>query len=149
MFPSPPTALTDFLPQSWPDLNLLIAFGVLLSFGTLGGILAARLRWLPTITCFMALGLLIGPSGIELLSRADLASARVLVDIALGLILFRLGASLHPWTIVRNRGLVRSSVVESGLTFVAILGLMIWLGTDPIVASSAAVAHWATPAASR
>ena len=133
-----PTALTNFLPQSWPQLNLLIAFGVLLAFGTLGGILAARLRWLPTITGFMALGLMIGPSGLGLLSRTDLASARVLVDIALGLILFRLGASLHPWTIARNRGLVVSSLVEGGLTFVAILGLMIWLGSDPMIAAIAA-----------
>ncbi len=130
--------MTNFLPQSWPELNLLIAFGVLLAFGTLGGILAARLRWLPTITGFMALGLMVGPGGLGLLSRADLASARVLVDIALGLILFRLGASLHPWTIARNRGLVLSSLVESGLTFVAILWLMIWLGTDPMVAAIAA-----------
>ncbi len=138
MLSAPATDLAHFLPQSWPDLNLLIAFGVLLAFGTLGGILAARLRWVPTITGFMALGLTIGPSGLGLLSRTDLASARVLVDIALGLILFRLGASLHPWTIIRNRGLVLSSVVESGLTFVAILALMTWLGTDPMVAAIAA-----------
>lgn len=133
-----PTALSGFLPQTWPELNLLIAFGVLLAFGTLGGILAARLRWLPTITGFMALGLMIGPGGFGLLSRSDLASARVLVDIALGLILFRLGASLHPWTIARNRGLVLSSLVESGLTFASILALMLWLGTDPMVAAIAA-----------
>ncbi len=133
-----PAALADFLPQAWPNLNLLIAFGVLLAFGTLGGILAARLRWLPTITGFMAFGLLIGPGGIGLLSRSDLASARVLVDIALGLILFRLGASLHPWTIARNRGMVLTSLSESSLTFVAILALLWWLGTDPMVAVIAA-----------
>ncbi|MEO8280579.1 MAG: cation:proton antiporter [Ideonella sp.] len=138
--------MTNFLPHGLPELNLLIAFGVLLAFGTLGGILAARLRWLPTITGFMALGLMIGPSGFGLLSRADLASARVLVDIALGLILFRLGASLHPWTIARNRGLVLSSVVESGMTFIAILGLMIWLGTDPMIAALvAAIAVSSSP----
>ncbi|WP_418316384.1 cation:proton antiporter [Piscinibacter sakaiensis] len=147
MTTNPIPALPEFFPQALPELNLLIAFGVLLAFGTLGGILAARLRWVPTITGFMLLGLLIGPSGIGLLSRTDLASARVLVDIALGLILFRLGASLHPWTMARNRGLMLTSLAESGLTFGAILALMWWAGTDPMIAAiAAAIAVSSSPA---
>ena len=33
-----------------PPANLLVVFGMLLGFGVLGGLLAARWRWLPTIT---------------------------------------------------------------------------------------------------
>ena len=77
-------SIVDFLPTGWPESNLMIAFGVLLAFGTLGGLLAARVRWLPTITGFMACGLVIGPSGIGLLPQSTLDGARALVDLALG-----------------------------------------------------------------
>ena len=130
--------LFSFLPAGFPQLNLLVAFGVLLAFGTLGGLLAARLRWLPTITGFMALGLLVGPSGIGLLSEQVLEDTRPLVQIALGLILFKLGSTLHPWAIARNRALVVSALVESVVTFGAIYMLLAWTGAPPVVAIIAA-----------
>ncbi len=137
----------DFLPHGVPPMNVLLIFGVLLAFGTLGGLLAARVRWLPTITGFMALGLVVGPSGIGLLSREALDGAKVLVDIALGLILFQLGATLHPWKVLRNRSLLVASLVEGGATFCVILGLMIWIGSPPVVAVlAAAIAVSSSPA---
>ena len=137
MNPNIPAAIS-ILPQGMPPMNLLLIFGMLLAFGTLGGLLAARVRWLPTITGFMTLGLIVGPSGIGLLSPEELDGARVLVDIALGLILFQLGTALHPWLVLRNRALVVTSVVESSATFAIILGLMVWIGTPPLVAVLAA-----------
>ncbi len=135
------------LPQGLPPMNLLLVFGVLLAFGTLGGLLAARLRWLPTITGFMALGLIVGPSGIGLLNKEALDGARVLVDIALGLILFQLGAKLHPWLALRNRSLVVTSLVESAATFGLILVLMLLIGSPPVVAVlAAAIAVSSSPA---
>lgn len=137
----------DFLPHGVPPMNVLLIFGVLLAFGTLGGLLAARVRWLPTITGFMALGLVVGPSGIGLLSREALDGAKVLVDIALGLILFQLGATLHPWKALRNRSLLVASLVEGGATFGVILGLMVWIGSPPVVAVlAAAIAVSSSPA---
>jgi len=135
------------LPQGLPPMNLMLVFGVLLAFGTLGGLLAARLRWLPTITGFMALGLIVGPSGIGLLSKEALAGARPLVDIALGLILFQLGTKLHPWLALRNRVLMVTSLVESAATFAVILGLMLLIGSPPMVAVlAAAIAVSSSPA---
>ena len=139
--------ITTFLPQDFPQLNPLIAFGILLAFGTLGGMLAARVRWLPTITGFMAFGLLIGPSGLGLLSSKALHDAQPLVQVALGLILFKLGTTLHPWAVLRNRALVVSSVVEGGCTFAAITGLMLWFGAAPMIAVlAAAIAVSSSPA---
>ncbi|MFZ1625155.1 MAG: cation:proton antiporter [Gammaproteobacteria bacterium] len=126
------------LPSTLPSMNVMLVFGILLAFGALGGILAARVRWLPTITGFMVLGLIIGPAGLGLLSQEALDGARVLVDIALGLILFQLGAALHPWLVLKNRALIVTSLVESSLTFVAIFALAIWVGSPPIVAVLAA-----------
>lgn len=146
MNPLPPS-LAFFLPQGLPEINLLIAFGILLAFGTLGGMLAGRVRWLPTITGFIALGLLIGPSGLHILQQGSLNGARTLVDIALGLILFKLGAVLHPWEVVRNRRLVVTSLVESSVTFGVIVGLMLWIGAAPVVAViAAAIAVSSSPA---
>ena len=130
--------MISVLPSTLPSMNLLLVFGILLAFGTLGGLLAARIRWLPTITGFMTLGLIIGPTGIGILSQEALNGARVLVDIALGLILFQLGAALHPWLVLKNRALIVTSLVESGLTFIAIFALAIWIGSPPVVAVLAA-----------
>ena len=126
------------LPSTLPSMNVMLVFGILLAFGSLGGLLAARVRWLPTITGFMALGLIIGPTGLGILSQEALDGARVLVDIALGLILFQLGAALHPWLVLKNRALIVTSLVESSLTFVAIFALAIWVGSPPVVAVLAA-----------
>ena len=126
------------LPSTLPSMNLMLVFGILLAFGTLGGLLAARVRWLPTITGFMTLGLIVGPTGLGLLSYEALDGARVLVSIALGLILFQLGAALHPWLVLKNRALIVTSLLESSLTFIAIFGLAIWIGSPPVVAVLAA-----------
>ncbi len=137
----------NVLPQGLPPMNLQLVFGMLLAFGTLGGLLAARVRWLPTITGFMALGLLVGPSGLGLLSPDALSGAKVLVDIALGLILFKLGASIHPWLALKDRALMVTSLAESGLTFGLILGLMLWIGSPAVVAVlAAAIAVSSSPA---
>lgn len=122
------------MPTAWPDPNLLLVFGVLLAVGVLGGLLSARVRWLPTITGFMAVGALIGPSGLGLLSPQALAGSRVLVEVALGLILFKLGAALHPVKALRDRRLVTTSLAESLGTFVVIFGLLLWIEAPAIVA---------------
>lgn len=143
----PPMPNDVFYPTQLPELNLLTTFGLLLAVGVLGGLLAKRLAWLPTITGFMAVGLAIGPQGLGLLKVHDLVTAAPLVDVALGLILFRLGASLHPLALVKSRPLVVSGLTESLLTFGTIVALMLWLGTSPVVAVlAAAIAVSSSPA---
>ena len=130
-----------------PPANLLVVFGMLLGFGVLGGLLAARWRWLPTITGFMAVGLAIGPSGLGLLSATALADARALVDIALGLILFKLGVTLHPVKLLRDRPLLLTSLAEGLVTFGVILALMLWIGAPVVVSMvAAAIAVSSSPA---
>lgn len=122
-----PMVLTQVFPTGWPHANALVVFGLLRAFGVLGRLLAARARWLPSITGFMILGLLVGPSGLGLLSPQALGDARVLVDIALGLILFKLGVTLHPVKAMRNKRLLVTSLAESLVTFALILALMLAL----------------------
>jgi Kef-type K+ transport system membrane component KefB len=137
----------SIMPAAWPQPNALTVFGILLSFGVLGGLLAARARWLPSITGFMVLGLMIGPSGLGLLTEQALTDSRVLVDIALGLILFKLGATLHPIKAIRDTRLVVTSLIEGIGTFVAVLALMVFVGSPPIMAAlAAAIAVSSSPA---
>ena len=110
----------NFLPAWPPELNTLAVFGILLATGALGGFLAHRWPWLPSITGFMLVGVLIGPSGMNLLTAQVLSGAHVLVDIALGLILYRLGLSLDLGIIARAPRLLVTAVLESAATFAAV-----------------------------
>lgn len=87
----------------------------------------------------MAVGLLVGPSGLGLFSHEALADAQVLVDVALGLILFKLGATLHPVALLRDRPLLVTSLAEGLLTFATVLGLMLWIQAPAMIAVLAAV----------
>lgn len=144
---SVPLSLGQVLPTSLPAVNTMMVFGLLLAFGVLGGLLAARARWLPSITGFMVFGLLIGPSGLGLLSQDALSGARVLVDIALGLILFKLGVTLHPVKAMRDKPLLVTSLAEGLVTFVVILVLMLFIQAPAVVAVlAAAIAVSSSPA---
>lgn len=144
---SAPMAMAQILPSGWPHANALVVFGLLLAFGVLGGLLAARARWLPSITGFMVLGLLVGPSGLGMLSAQALGDARVLVDIALGLILFKLGVTLHPVKAFRDKRLLVTSMAEGLATFALILALMLAIGAPAVVAVlAAAIAVSSSPA---
>lgn len=128
----------DFLPDWPPEFNAQMAFGLLLFAGVVGGFLTHRIAWIPSITGFMAVGLLIGPSGIDLLSNDALNLTRPLIDVALGLILYRLGLTLNLRAMIRDPRLLLTSVVESTVTFAASFALLLWLDLPTLVAGLAA-----------
>jgi len=125
----------DFLPQHGLNMTPLLSFGVLLVVGALGGYLAHRWSWLPSITGFMLVGLLVGPSGLGLLDYDTLKEARILVDIALALILYRLGSSLDLRFIRRSPRIVAVALIESALTFCAVFTLSYLLGFSALIAA--------------
>ncbi|TCV86769.1 cation:proton antiporter [Sulfurirhabdus autotrophica] len=107
----------DYLPI-WPlDITPLMAFGLMLIIGAIGGYAAHHFSWLPSITGFMIVGFICGPSGIGLLSQHTIVESRILIDIALALILYRLGLSLDIKLLWRFPGLLFTSLVESAATF--------------------------------
>jgi Kef-type K+ transport system membrane component KefB len=128
----------EFLPD-WPlEYNTQFAFGLLLFAGVLGGYLAHRISWLPSITGFMAVGILIGPSGTDLLTSDALNMVRAVIDVALGLILYRLGLTLDLRAMVHDPRLLLTGLVESGITFITTFGVLIWLGLPNLLAGLAA-----------
>lgn len=124
----------DFLPGWPPEYNTQIAFGMLLFAGVLGGYLAHRISWLPSITGFMAVGLLIGPSGINIVTQDALELARAVIDISLGLILYRLGLSLDLRAMGRDPRLLITGFIESAATFIVAFFVLSWLGLPTLLA---------------
>lgn len=107
----------EFFP-SWPlNITPLVVFGLMLIIGAIGGYTAHRSSWIPSITGFMVVGFICGPSGIGLLGQETINGSRILVDIALALILYRLGLSLDIRLLSRSPGLLMTSLLESGATF--------------------------------
>lgn len=122
-------------PTELPSLTPMLAFGVLLITGALGGFFAHKLRYLPSITGFMLAGYLIGPGGSGLLQANALTEAKVLVDIALALILYRLGTSLD-WRLLRAQPrMLWSSFAESVSSFLAIFALLYSFELAPLLSA--------------
>ncbi|MFP3560897.1 sodium:proton exchanger, partial [Paraburkholderia sp. SIMBA_049] len=61
-------------------------------------------------------------------------TSRLLINVALGLLLFELGSRLDLKWIRRNPWLIASSLAEATLTFVLVLFVMLALGVSGMVA---------------
>lgn len=136
-----------FLP-TWPlASNTLFFFGMLLLCGATGGYITHRWPWLPSISGFMLVGLIAGPNVLNLLSTNTLADSRVIIDVALGLILYRLGLTLDLKHLVHDRKLLLISIIESTLTFVVVYAGMVLLDLSSLTAAViAALAVSSSPA---
>jgi len=137
----------NFLPAWPPALTPLMAFGVMLMIGALGGFFAHRLRWLPSITGFLLVGYVCGPDVFDLLRRDVIYESQVIVDIALALILYRLGLSLDLKALRESPKLVIISLLESAATFF-LVATTLWLFDIPplIAALVAAITISSSPA---
>ena len=137
----------DFLP-SWPiEINTMISFSLLLVAGAMGGYLAHTVRWLPSITGFMIFGYFAGPNGLNILSADALLASRVIIDIALGLILYRLGSSLDIKAVFRNRFLLVATVLESVATLLAVFFVLRYFDVSVLTAAFvAAICTSSSPA---
>lgn len=137
----------NFLPQALPTITPLIAFGLMLIMGCLGGYLAHKLSWLPSITGFMAVGFVFGPSGLGVLNQDSMAASQIFIDVALALILYRLGLSLDVKLLRRSPGLLLIAAVESAATFALVLYILLQFGTPVAIAALlAAIAISSSPA---
>ena len=113
----------------------LLVFGLMMLLGVAGGLISNRFQHVPTITAFMLLGFVAGPYGLGLITHKMLADSSVIIDIALGLILYKLGNMLHPEAMLRSKRLMLTSTLESLMSFVPVFLLVIALGYDKVVAA--------------
>lgn len=136
--------LSWFLPAWPPVFGELVLFGGLLAAGLLGGELTHRYAALPRITGYVLVGVACGPHALGLLREPLFAGARVVVDLALGLIVFELGHRFDMAWLARNRWLAVAAAGESLGAFFAIYAGLTYLDFSPLLAACAAAVGTAT-----
>ena len=124
------------------DIDLSVLF--ILGIGAFGGILGASLFQhfrIPQVVGYIAIGLIIGQSGIGLVRPEDIVSLRLFNLFALGLIGFLVGGELKADTLKRYKKQFFAILLGEGLGaffLVGILtGLALWLFTHNVPISIA------------
>lgn len=133
-----------FLPTLPNALNVLTAAGLILIAGIMGARLVARILPVPAITGYVLTGLLIGPAALNLVDAAILDKIGILVDLALGLVLFELGRRVDYRWLLREKRLLITGVVISLSTFAALYWMLTFFGVGKLLASMMAAIGMAT-----
>jgi len=76
------------------EMNLVLAIGMMVVVGFFGGLAANRLKF-PRITGYIIIGIVLSPSLLNIISGATIENLDIFTDIALGIIAFLIGGSLH------------------------------------------------------
>jgi len=117
----------SFLPHFPPAFNNVVVVALILLLGLAFGELFRRVLMLPRISGYVVAGLVVGPGTFGLLDTQMFDDARLLFNIALGLILFELGSRLDLQWLRRNRWLLASSIAESALSFALVFIVLLAL----------------------
>jgi Kef-type K+ transport system membrane component KefB len=135
-----------FLPALPFELSYPLLFGALLLAGMIGGELARAVR-LPRILGYVAVGFAAAPLAEAMNLAPLLDSARIFVDLALGLVLFDLGRRMDLQWMRRDWTLAAAGLAESLLTFVAVFACLLAFDHTAVVAGiTAAIAMATSPA---
>ncbi len=125
-------------------LGTTTLFGLILLLGLFGGELVKKIRFLPRIFGYIAVGFLIGPAGFNLVEISTLEQNSIFIDISLGLILFEIGRNLDFSWLKHDYNLLWMSLAESGITFVLLFGALYLLGLPCLPAALVATIGIAT-----
>jgi Kef-type K+ transport system membrane component KefB len=136
----------SFLPRFPPPLGDVSVIALILLAGLGTGELFRRVLLLPRISGYVLAGMLLGPGTFGVLDLPMLEGAQVLLDIALGLILFELGSRLDWQWFRRNGWLLASSVAEIVLSFTLVWVVLTLLHVPWLHAAIAAAIGVATGA---
>jgi Kef-type K+ transport system membrane component KefB len=119
----PPFDLTQ--PIQW---NALLLFGSLLLTGLLGGYLVAKNSWIPRITGYLLVGIILGAGGLGWLSGDVLKLAHTFADIALALVVYQLGRYVDIGWLRHEKWLVATVLSGAVLCFVFVWAALEALG---------------------
>jgi Kef-type K+ transport system membrane component KefB len=128
--------LSPHLFPSFPlPMSSAALLGAVLVIGLLGGQLFRRVLKVP-VTGFIVTGILLGPSGLDLIIPDILDSMRIFVDVSVGLILFEVGRRVDMRWLRRERWLLSTGIAESMFSFLAMYFALLWFGLTPLVAAT-------------
>lgn len=114
------------------EVNSLTLFGFILLIGVIGGYLAYTTKFFPRVTGYIIIGLLIGPSVLGILSQSLLEETKILVDLAVGLILFQLGLEIDLRRLYQNKRILITGIAECLISFAALFGTLYLFGINTL-----------------
>ncbi len=128
-------------------MNEILSVGLILMAALVAGHLAQLIR-IPEVTGYLLVGVAIGPASLDFISHGNLATLGFLGDVALGLILFNIGAIFEAGNFRRvGPGVVRVTLWEATLAFVLVAVAMLLSGLSlPLALLLAVVAMETAPA---
>jgi len=133
-----------FLP-SWPlQASPSLWVAVALIAAVLVGELFAKTGWLPRMTGYVLTGLAAGPGMLAVVGGSTSTEWRVIIELALGILLFELGTRVNLRWLMTNRWLVVSSLFEASLSFATVYLILRYFGTREAIAATAATIAMAT-----
>lgn len=119
-------------------MNSIQLFGCLIVGGLLAGETARRALDLPRTTGYVLFGLFVGKSGLGWVRAEHIESARLFIDLGLGLILFELGHRLPRGRDELSRDRLRTGLAEALLSGALMFAAALALGFSPRAAAVAA-----------
>lgn len=123
-------------PALWLALTLVIAV-------LIGEVLVRQLR-LPRIVGYIGIGVLLGPGGLGLIPELPEAEWRLVVDLALGILLFELGSKVNLRWLRANPWIAATSLLESAATFTVVFWVLTLFGVTGVAAGVVATIAIAT-----
>jgi Kef-type K+ transport system membrane component KefB len=113
----------------FPDINLshipvVAVIGLAIFFGTIGARLFQKLH-IPQVVGYIAIGLLVGQSGLKLIPKATVHTLEPFSFFALGVIGFLIGGELHRDVFKKHGKQFVSVLVAEGLGAFVVVGLLV------------------------
>ena len=109
-------------------MNEILSVGLVLMAALLAGHLAQLAR-VPEVTGYLLVGMVIGPSAFDLISHDNIRTLSFLSDVALGLILFNIGAIFEASNFRQvGLGVLRVTLWEASLAFALVCLVLVSSG---------------------
>lgn len=118
--------------------DTFLEFAAILAIAVAAGLIGRLLKQ-PLIVAFIAVGLIVGPYGINLLQSGE--KIHLLSEMGIAVLLFAVGLKLDV-SLIRSTGKVALYAGLGQVLFTSVFGFLIclWLGFDPVVSIYIAVA---------
>ncbi len=115
------------------EMNLVLAIGIIIVIGFLGGLVTEKIKF-PRITGYIIIGILLSPSLLNIISAATIENLDIMTNIALGIIAFLIGGSLHLETLRKlGRSIAWITPFESLSAWLLVTLLLVFL--SPLILS--------------